>query len=32
VLQTVEPYWGLVRSDGTHKAGWDLFQAIAAGL
>jgi hypothetical protein len=31
VLQTVEPYWGLVRSDGSHKAGWDVFQAIAAG-
>ena len=29
VLQTVEPYWGLVRSDGTHKPGWDTFQAIA---
>jgi len=31
VLQTVEPYWGLVRTDGTHKAGWDVFQAIAGG-
>jgi len=30
VLQTVEPYWGLVRADGTHKPGWDVFQAIAS--
>lgn len=29
VLQTVEPYWGLVRSDGTHKPAWDVFQSIA---
>jgi len=29
VLQTVEPYWGLVRTDGTRKAGWDVFRAIA---
>jgi len=32
VLQTVEPYWGLVRSDGGRKAGWDVFQSIAGGL
>ena len=30
VLWTVEPYWGLVRSDGTHKLGWDVLQAIAS--
>jgi hypothetical protein len=29
VLQSVEPYWGLVRSDGTHKLGWDVLQGIA---
>ena len=29
VLQTVEPYWGLVRTDSTHKSGWDVFQAVA---
>ena len=29
VLQTVEPYWGLVRPDGSRKAGWDVFRSIA---
>ncbi len=29
VLQAVEPYWGLVRADGTHKPSWDTYQAIA---
>jgi hypothetical protein len=32
VLQSVEPYWGLVRQDGSHKAGWDVFAAIAASV
>lgn len=29
VIWSVEPYWGLVRSDGTHKPGWDVFYSIA---
>ena len=28
VLKTVEPYWGLVRRDGSHKPGWDVVRAI----
>ncbi len=30
VLQAVEPFWGLVRADGTHKEAWDTYAAIAA--
>ena len=28
VLKTVEPYWGLVHKDGTHKPGWDVVRSI----
>lgn len=30
VLQAVEPFWGLVRADGSHKPAWDTYAAIAA--
>jgi hypothetical protein len=29
VLWSVEPYWGLIRTDGSHKPGWDVLYAIA---
>ena len=29
VLQSVEPYWGLVRSDSTRKPAWELYRTIA---
>ena len=31
VLQTVEPYWGLFRADGSHKPSWDVVRGIAGG-
>lgn len=30
VLQAVEPFWGLVRADGSHKLAWDTYAAIAS--
>jgi hypothetical protein len=31
VLQAVEPYWGIVRPDGSHKPAWDVMVKIVAG-
>lgn len=31
VLQAVEPYWGIVRPDGSHKPAWDVMADIVAG-
>jgi len=28
-VQAVEPYWGLIRSDGSHKAGWRAYEEAA---
>lgn len=30
VLQAVEPYWGIVRPDGSHKPAWDVMAEIVA--
>jgi hypothetical protein len=31
VLQAVEPYWGIVRPDGSTKPAWDVLREIAQG-